>query len=112
MEMSGRIYALATFPMLSIELVSEWDPESVCMIGKEEKFLSLPGNEPRFLGRSGPQPSRLMFHDKKLLNFTCNWCSESVNSTPRELLTHLVSDNLPYLSEESGNCRVKRSSLI
>jgi hypothetical protein len=53
MEMSGQLYALATFPMLNNELVAEWDPKTVCMIGKEDKILSLPGNEPRFVGRSG-----------------------------------------------------------
>jgi len=38
MEMSGQLYALAALPMLHIELVAEWDPEMVCVIGKEEKF--------------------------------------------------------------------------
>jgi hypothetical protein len=26
--------------MLNIELVADWDPDTVCMIGKEEKNLS------------------------------------------------------------------------
>jgi hypothetical protein len=39
--------------MLNIELVAEWDPDTVCMIGIEEKIFPLPGNESRFLGRSG-----------------------------------------------------------
>jgi hypothetical protein len=51
MEMSGQLYALAALPMLHTEFVAEWDPETVCMIGKE-KNLPLPAKEPRLLGSS------------------------------------------------------------
>jgi hypothetical protein len=38
MEISGQLYAVAVLLMLHVELVAEWDPETVCMIGKEEIF--------------------------------------------------------------------------